>query len=71
MDQLEKAKIYHDEAEGMKALAMLQDHEMKRKVMLNISELYFLLGDKLIELTEPFPSGEIVKFARGWRPSKY
>lgn len=62
-DPMEKARHFHDQAEAIEALAKGERNRHRRKIMASISELFFLLHDKFVELSEPAP-GEVIKFKR-------
>jgi len=44
------ARLYHDQAERMHALAVKEGNRKRQQVMFAIAEHYYLLHDRLLEL---------------------
>jgi hypothetical protein len=51
-DLLDNARLYHDQAERMRALARKEENKKNRQVMLAIAEHYYLLHDRMVELSQ-------------------
>jgi hypothetical protein len=56
-DPLAKAKFYHHRAVTMETRAKLEENKQRRQIMISIADLYYLLHDKLVELSQLEPPG--------------
>ena len=51
-EMMSDAVLCHDQAEHIRALALKEKDKDRRRVMLAISECYYLLHDQLVELEQ-------------------